>query len=378
MKYLLKINLFVMAIALMFASCDKKDMLATHGSGTDVTLSASTTSIVPSPGDSSNVATTFSWTSPNYDTDSATYKYILEIDTSSNFTNPYQKIILGARDTAFSNKELNTVALSFGFAFNIAYDMYARVISSYSNNNEQYISNTVKLNYTPYKVPPKIALPASGKLFLVGDASQGGWNNPVPTPTQEFAQIDETTFGGVFNLVGGKQFLLLPVNGDWTNKYGNVCGSDGCNDAAGADFKEQGNNFKGPDADGWYTIIVNFQTGKFSVTPYTGTLATDLFMVGAATPGGWNNPVPVPSQQFTRVNSSVFTLTLPITGGQQFLFLPVNGDWSNKYGAICGSDGCNNAMGDNFMYGGNNFKGPETSGTYTFTVNFVTGRFTVE
>jgi hypothetical protein len=80
-------------------------------------------------------------------------------------------------------------------------------------------------------------------------------------------------------------------------------------------------------------ITLDFQQGKFTCVPYTGpNLANNLFMVGDATPGGWNNPVPTPTQQFTRLNAVEFTLTLNgVVGAKEFLLLPVNGDWTNKY-----------------------------------------------
>jgi hypothetical protein len=257
--------------------------------------------------------------------------------------------------------------------------MDVRVISSYGNNNEQYKSNTVTIKYTPYKVPPKIALPTSGKLFLVGDATQGGWNNPVPVPSQEFAQLNETTFAGVFNLNGGKQYLVLPVNGDWGHKFSVA---DGSVPATGGDFGyDLSTNFNGPATNGWYKIVLDFQSGKFTVTPYTGTLPDNLFIVGDATAGGWNNPVPVPSQQLVRLNSSVFELSLPLVGGKQYLLLPVNGDWSHKY-SVNDNTLTGLAAGGDFGYDlPQNFPGPATSATYKLTVNFAlgtTGKFTVK
>jgi hypothetical protein len=64
-------------------------------------------------------------------------------------------------------------------------------------------------------------VPASGRLFIVGDGTAGGWTNPVPVPTQELSRIDETTWGGIFQLTGGKSYLLLPTNNNvWDIKYG--------------------------------------------------------------------------------------------------------------------------------------------------------------
>ena len=377
MKNFIKILFGVFIVAVSVTSCEKAKDLTLFADGNAVVLTSSAATVAPIPADSTKAALVLSWTTPKYAQDPSLYKFIIQIDsTGRNFAKAYQFSVNGVLTASMLSKEINAVALSFGFAFNTAYDMDIRVISSYGNNNERYTSNTVKLKYTPYKVPPKIALPTTGKLFLVGDASQGGWNNPVPVPTQEFAQLDETTWGGVFNINGGKQYLVLPLNGDWGHKFAIA---DGSVPAAGGDFGfDLSTNFNGPAAGGWYKIILFFQTGKFTVTPFTGVLPTNLYIVGDATPGGWNNPVPTPSQLFTRLNSSIFKLTLPITGGKQYLFLPLNGDWGHKY-AVQDNSIPGLAAGGDFGYDyPQNFPGPAASGNYTFTANFVTGKFSVQ
>ena len=133
-----------------------------------------------------------------------------------------------------------------------------------------------------------------------------------------------------------------------------------------------------------YKIIFDFQQGKFTVTPYTGTLATALVIVGDATPDGWNNPAPaLPSQTFTRVNSSLFELTIPLNAGKSYLFLPVAGSWTNKYGGM-GGNNSNNVNGDDFKYNGSDMKSPAVAGTYKISVNFAasntagaSGKFTL-
>lgn len=377
MKNILKLIIAAAAIITLYSSCDKVNDLPLYTTGNPVTLSSSVIAATPAPSDSNNLAVTFAWTTPNYAQSPSLYKFIVQIDsTGKNFSNPYSKTFIGTPNGSMLAKELNAAALSLGFAFNTIYVMNIRVIASYGNNNDQYISNTIRFTYTPYKVPPKVALPTTSRLFLVGDASQGGWNNPVPVPTQEFARLDETTWAGVFNLNGGKQYLVLPANGDWSNKFSIA---DGTLPAAGGDFGfNLSTNFNGPASGGWYIITLAFQTGKYSVVPYTGTLPTNLYMVGDATPGGWNNPVPDPSQKFTRLNSSVFTLSLPLTGGKQYLLLPVNGDWSNKY-AVADNSLPGLAAGGKFGYNlSQNFPGPANSGNYTITTNFVTQTFKVQ
>ena len=382
MRRIFNLVLLFTGMAAIIVACDKADTLPLYSNGTASTLSPSSTTIAPAPADSNKTVLTLSWTSPKYATDSSKYKYTIEIDSAGkNFSKPYTRVETGKLSSSFTAKELNNFLVGRGYAFNAPVDMEIRMTSSYANNNERLTSNIIKVKMTPYKVPPKVALPTSGRLFLVGSATAGGdatgWNNPVPTPAQEFARLDETTFGGVFQITGGKEYLLLPVNGDWGHKYAVADNSvPGLSQGGsfGFDFSQ---NFPGPATSGLYKIIVDFQSGKFTVTPYAGVLPSSLYIVGDATPGGWNNPVPVPSQQLTRINSAVYEITLPLTGGKEYLLLPVNGDWSHKF-AVANKGLAGLSSGGSFGYDlSDNFPGPAASGTYKITVNFVTNTFKV-
>ena len=93
-----------------------------------------------------------------------------------------------------------------------------------------------------------------------------------------------------------------------------------------ADGDVPGSNTPAPATAGLYKIIVNFATNTYTVTPYTGVpLPSNLYIVGDATAGGWNNPVPAPSQQFTQLSNAEFKITMPLNAFS-YLFLPVNGD----------------------------------------------------
>ena len=369
MKNILKLFIAAAAVIFFYSACNKVDNLPLYGNGQAVQLSSSVSSIAAAPADSNSTVVTFAWTNPKYAQDSSLYKFVIEIDSAGrSFAKEATKTVIGAFASSMTAKELNNILLGFGFSFNVQYTIDVRVTSSYGNNNEQYKSNTIQLQVTPYKVPPKIALPTSGKLFIVGNATQGGWNNPVPVPTQELSRIDETTWAGVFDMFGGNQYLLLPVNGDWSNKF-----SVGDNQVAeGGDFGYNlANNFSGPGSAGTYLLVVDFQHGKYTLTPYTGPqIPTDLFIVGDATTGGWNNPVPVPSQQLTRLNSTQFEITLPISAAHQYLLLPVNGSWSNKY-SVPNNSLAGLSAGGYFGYNfGDNFPGPAIAGDYKIELNF--------
>jgi hypothetical protein len=119
------------------------------------------------------------------------------------------------------------------------------------------------------------------------------------------------------------------------------------------------------------TNPVNISLPKFKDDPGIMTPPANLYIVGGATPGGWNNPVPVPSQQFTQVSPGKFELaSIALTAGQEYLLLPVNGDWGMKYG------GSSKLNGD-IVVQGPNVPAPDVSGNYKITVDFTTGQYTL-
>jgi hypothetical protein len=263
-KYLLIGGLLVM----VGAACTKMTNAHYH-QGSTPNLQSSTTNVAPATTDSLKNVLLLSWTDPQYSTDSSTILYTIQVDSSGrNFSKAVSWTVSGALSDSVSAKQLNTIALGFGFAFNVANKLDVRVISSYANNNEQLMSNTVTLTYTPYVVPPKVTKPDS-VLFLVGSATAGAWNNPVNAITQQFKRIDSVTYQGEFYLIGGGAYDLLPVNGKWDTKY-NVASSAVTGLANGGSFQFStgpGSDIPAPAASGIYTIRVDFQAGLFSVTP---------------------------------------------------------------------------------------------------------------
>lgn len=217
--------------------------------------------------------------------------------------------------------------------------------------------------------------PMPSNLYIVGDATAGGWNNPVPVPSQQFTKIDDFSYGIVINLTAGKSYLFLPVNGDWSHKYGGSTDGTSSPGTLLADGAVPGSNTPAPATSGLYSIIVNFATNTYTVT----AVPSNLYIVGDATAGGWNNPVPVPSQQFTQISTGVFQVSIPLTAGKSYLFLPVNGDWTHKYGGA--TDGTATNGGTLLADGavpGSNTPAPAASGSYTITVSFISMTYKVQ
>ena len=174
MKYN-KSKLFIVALSLLLGIIACTKMSNTYyANGNAPALKGSTTTIAPTPSDSLSQVLTLSWTDPMYSTTKSTEKYTIQFDSSGrNFSKAVSIVVSGVLTDTFTAKQINTIALGFGFSYNVAYNMDVRVVSSYANNNEQLNSNTLTINVTPYVVPPKVPPPITKQLFLVGSATPG-------------------------------------------------------------------------------------------------------------------------------------------------------------------------------------------------------------
>jgi len=279
MKNVIKFLFGSIFMGVIFLSCKKDENKDYYLGGTAPVLTASSTAaLVLDPANKDNVAVNFSWTNPNYQfttgISSQNVNYTVQFDTTgSNFTNPNIVEVGIAKDLSVSVTvgQLNGYLAVLSLAPYTTHNVEIRVKSTLINGSVPLYSNVIKIVLTPYLVfaitPPGTAALgySDGALFLVGSSTAGGWNNPVPVPSQQFTKIDVGHYTLTVNMIGGQQYLFLPLNGNWGFKYGSACGSDGCNNPAGDSFISAGNNFGGPAASGTYTITVNFISGKFKV-----------------------------------------------------------------------------------------------------------------
>ena len=169
MKNIVKIIIATVGIALIFTACHKEGDLPFYTAGNPTVLSNTGTTVSPAVADSSKIAYTLTWSWPNYATDSANQKFVIQIDSAGqNFVKPFTRVVTGVIKSDFTAKELNTIVFGFG-DINSAYKLEMRVLSSYANNNELYISNTVNVVFTPYIIPVTLAINPTGPLTLTMD-----------------------------------------------------------------------------------------------------------------------------------------------------------------------------------------------------------------
>jgi hypothetical protein len=283
MKKISKIFIFSALILSGMWACKKEENRVIFTGGTAPVLTASVSDSIPlSYATRDNEGLQLSWTNPNYQFNtgisSLNVNYNVEIDTAgANFTNPNREVLSLGTDlsrtftqSAFNDYLLNTLQLQPAIIHNIE----VRVTAFLVGGAEPIISNVLKFTATPYAIQPKVEFPPSGQLFITGDATDGGWmvgsGVGVPTPAQQFTKVTPTLYTITVHLNGGKQFLFIPANGDWGNKY--ACESTSAQPTSGGDFGYNGGNsafnanFPGPLAGGNYTITVDFQRGKYTIT----------------------------------------------------------------------------------------------------------------
>ena len=272
MKYISPL-LFFSILLLTLNSCEKEENKIYYENGTAPVLSASATDISLEPGQESNTALVLNWTNPAYQfttgISSHDVTYTLEMDTAgANFgsSKKYTSVIAKELSKSYTVGELNGI-LGNDMLLQLDprrnYTMELRVTSGIGAA-AKLVSNVVSFTTKPFAPPPKVDLPTTGKLYLVGDASPGGWANPVPVPSQEFTKVSNTLYEITVDLAGGKSLLFLPLNGNWDDKYG-WAGSNNSNNPDGDALRRGGGDIKVPDATGSYKISVNFQLGFFSI-----------------------------------------------------------------------------------------------------------------
>lgn len=281
MKRIFNYLLSTLLLAVVFTSCKKEENKIFFEGGTAPTLTANRTATIPLTFvDADKEAVKLSWTNPNYKfttgLSSQDVFYKIEIDTTNaagtanpSFTYSGKQVISVSKELSLTltQGQLNDYLLNqLQLVPSMVHHLQIRVIANLVNNSATLVSNVLRFSTTPYAIPPKVTPPASGKLFIVGSATPGGWNNPVPTPSQEFTQVSPTMYRiNSLALNGGEYYLFLPVNGDWSAKFG-AMGGNGSNNPDSDDFRPGGGDFIAPAASGNYKIEVDFQRGKFILT----------------------------------------------------------------------------------------------------------------
>lgn len=273
MKKIIQPLIIALSSLVFLASCSKEEDREIFFGGTAPVLGASVSGTIPLGfATENNPAVKFSWTNPEYDfasgISSQDVVYTLEFDIAgANFSGANKKAVSISKElsVAYTQKEFNIILSDLQLKINTPASIEVRVIASLGAAATKLTSNVMKFNVTPFAPPPKVPIPTLGTLWIIGDAVASGWNNPLPAPfvtTQKFTKISDTQYELIVALKQGA-YKLIQENGVWGTQYHMVEGT-----AFGGTFEKKDADpaFPGPDTPGNYKIVVDFQTGKFTVT----------------------------------------------------------------------------------------------------------------
>jgi hypothetical protein len=392
MKNMNRLFIAFISLIVLVTACKKEGPLPLYLSGIQPMLEARIINSEPVPPDSNRYIFKVNWTNPKFATDLSNAKFITQVDVvGNNFATPLTSTVLGSFADSMQAKSINSFLVARGYAFGATVPLEARLLASYSNNNDLKISNAVPFSFRTYKVPPRVTPPSSNRLYAVGDATNAWWNLPLMnngidySASQQFIKVNETTYAAKMFLFGGKSYLLVPANNGsgWDLKY--AAPTTGAGTALAGPFGHRPSsslfdaNFPSPADDGWYKMTFDFQTGFYTVVDSKDTPVPDsLYAIGDATAGGWDNSHGnnvLKSQYFSKLNSGIFERTIFLNAGASLKFISKITQWQPQFGKG-DSDG---KLGYN--YGGGSDPGtipiPAVSGNYRVQVDFLNMTYTL-
>lgn len=199
-------------------------------------------------------------------------------------------------------------------------------------------------------------------LYMVGDASEFGWDNGNPT----YMYRDETNRGSYIytGYLNAGDFKFITVVGSWDTQYGNN-GSNGVSLKAKGSDPDPG-TYKVTTA-GFYTVKININTMTFSITPYSADGATTYPSIGII--GNFNGWGDITAMSKTTFNPHIWVITQIFTADTELKFRIASG-WDVNWGsAPTNTEGkYGNAARD-----GSNLK--VKTGTYKILFNDLTGDY---
>ena len=311
-------NIFrnILAVALIsgFASCtDEQDLKFLDNAAEFRILSpVSGDAVALSPETPTNPGLSMTWEDMDYGTPTQV-TYTVQVDKSGdNFDTPVDLVSTNNTYVTVTSDALNGASLAAGLTPFSQGGLEIRVKSTVgSPASEEKFSTVITYLVTPYSSElPKLAVPGNHQ----------GWNPPT-APRIASSAFGQTDYEGYVWLDGGFKFVGPDAAGNYN--WGNTdWGDDGSFSGV---LAESGESDITATA-GYYRVRANTTTLLYTIEPTTWGI------VGAATPGGWDNSTALTYNSSTQKWEGVVTLT-----AGEFKFR-ANDAWTLNYGDD-GNDG---------------------------------------
>ncbi|WP_187263767.1 SusF/SusE family outer membrane protein [Pontibacter beigongshangensis] len=264
----------------VFASSCEKDIYEEFDMALNKPLELSTSKeeVVLQEALAASEAIAFSWTSgSNYGTSSGiTYK--LYLDKQGNNFQDAVMVDMGRSsfEKKYSMQELNSLLLSqVNLVPGVEAAVEAKVVTKVLGTDYSDSTTTV-IRVTPYQ-------PVTTTLFLIGDATPNSWSTDNATPmTLSSAGPGRFTWQGRLN---EGEFKFITTLGSFLPSY-NKGASDSQLVLRTSD-SEPDEKFR-IEQSGVYSISVNLLDHTISITEGAGPAYSELWIVGDATPKGWD------------------------------------------------------------------------------------------
>ncbi|MDI9256502.1 SusE domain-containing protein [Flavobacterium sedimenticola] len=320
-------NIFrnILAVALIsgFASCtDEQDLKFLDNAAEFKILSpVSGEGVVLSPETPTNPGLSMTWEDMDYGTPTQV-TYTVQVDKSGdNFDTPFDLVSTNNTYVTVTSDALNGATLAVGLTPFTQGGLEIRVKSTVGQPaSEEKFSDVITYLVTPYSSElPKLAVPGNHQ----------GWNPPT-APRIASSAFGQTDYEGYIWLDGGFKFVGPDPSGNFN--WGNTdWGDDGSFSGV---LVESGESDCTATA-GYYRVRANTTTLLYTVEPTTWGI------VGAATPGGWDNSTALTYNASTQKWEGVVTLS-----AGEFKFR-ANNAWTINFGGDPDGDGSMNYDGPN-------------------------------
>lgn len=250
--------------------------------------------------------------------------YTIQLDTEAdNFSSPIALTATAATSYSLTVGEMNGKLIAMGLATGEAHNMVLRIMADMAieSASDNVYSETVKFTVTPFAA--EVNYPP---IYLLGDATQPGWDNANALPMYAF---NTTQFAIVANLAGEGKFLkFIQTLGQWAPQWGT---DGGTSESGPLVFRETEAEpdpaaIPAPALEGDYRIFADIANKTYTITKASET----LYLLGDGTIPGWDNAAALP---MTKVSPGLFEITTTLSGGATFLkFIETLGQWAPQYG----------------------------------------------
>ncbi|RUT79016.1 SusF/SusE family outer membrane protein [Ancylomarina longa] len=304
----------------LLPSCDNNEEIVIE-MGNPVQLSASKSEVELNQKNANLTAIEYTWTPGSNEGTGAAISYILQLDIEgNNFSTPKTfevgKAVLSKK---YTTEELNNILLNdWGATAGTTVMMESRVIAITSS--DVVVPDTSKI----VAVSVMSYVPVSNTLYMVGDATPNGWDNSIATPLQENPD-EPATFTYEGTLKAGELKFITQL-GEWLPSYQK--GEDVQHIVLRTDDSQPDEKFSIAES-GVYRITLNLLDLNISFEKLDQSPYDELWIVGDATPNGWNIDNPNKMVQ-DPTDSFIFTYNEYLNAGE-FKFPTSTGDWGTDF-----------------------------------------------